>query len=148
MDSDFLTAINGNASVTDRGTPIVKKGESLDKDAFLKILTAELSNQDPMNTKDSTEYIAQMAQFSSLEQMANLNGTMSFSSASNLVSKVVELNSLDPLGNKYAGVVKSVEKLGDTIKLNVLVDEPDANGQYSTQVMKEFTYDKVSAVAG
>lgn len=147
MDSSFLDSIN-NQNVTARGTRIVKKGESLDKDAFLKILTSELSNQDPMNTKDSTEYIAQMAQFSSLEQMANLNSTMTFSSASNLIGKNVELTSLDPLGNKYIGNVKTVEKLGDTIKLNVEVEEPDSEGNYSTKVMKEFTYDKVSAVAG
>lgn len=53
-----------------------KTSKEFDKNTFLQILTAQLRNQDPMNAKDNTEYIAQMAQFSSLEQMQNLNSTM------------------------------------------------------------------------
>lgn len=52
------------------------KTNGFDKDTFLRILTTQLSNQDPMNAGDNTQYIAQMAQFSSLEQMQNLNSTM------------------------------------------------------------------------
>lgn len=47
----------------------------LDKDAFLKLLTTQLGNQDPLNPTEDREFIAQMAQFSSLEQMQNLNDT-------------------------------------------------------------------------
>ncbi|NBG87569.1 flagellar hook capping protein [Isachenkonia alkalipeptolytica] len=47
----------------------------LDKDAFLQLLTTQLSNQDPLNPTEDREFIAQMAQFSSLEQMQNLNDT-------------------------------------------------------------------------
>lgn len=51
----------------------VQKRDVLDKNAFLKILTVQLSNQDPLNAKDNSEYMAQMAQFSALEQTQNLN---------------------------------------------------------------------------
>lgn len=47
----------------------------LDKDAFLRLLTTQLGNQDPLNPTEDREFIAQMAQFSSLEQMQNLNDT-------------------------------------------------------------------------
>lgn len=47
--------------------------QELDKEAFLKILIAQLRNQDPLNPMDGDEFVAQMAQFSSLEQLANLN---------------------------------------------------------------------------
>lgn len=50
-----------------------KRNNDLDKDAFLRLLTTQLANQDPLNPMEDREFIAQLAQFSSLEQMQNLN---------------------------------------------------------------------------
>jgi flagellar basal-body rod modification protein FlgD len=70
-------AINAISTLTDSGTASsATKSKSLDKDAFLKLLTTQLQNQDPLNPTDSTEFTAQLAQFSSLEQLSNVNATL------------------------------------------------------------------------
>lgn len=63
---------------TENGTDIVMPGEETNKDLFLKLLVAQMSNQDPLNPQDPTQYVTQLAQFSSLEQMQNLNEGMEY----------------------------------------------------------------------
>ncbi|MBI2267004.1 MAG: flagellar hook capping protein [Armatimonadetes bacterium] len=49
------------------------KNSSLDKDAFLKLLMTQLKSQDPLQAMSDKEFMAQLAQFSQLEEMRNLN---------------------------------------------------------------------------
>ncbi|MBT9152897.1 MAG: Basal-body rod modification protein FlgD [Firmicutes bacterium] len=59
-----------------RAATNLRPGGELGKDAFLKILLAQIKNQDPLKPTDSTAMVAQLAQFSTLEQLQNLNTTM------------------------------------------------------------------------
>lgn len=122
---------------TSRGTRIVKKGQEMDKNSFLRILSAELSNQDPTNAKDGTEFVAQMAQFAGLEQMTNLNSTMAFSSSSSLVGKMVAFSSYDAQGIQYGGTVKAVYKESGTTNLAV---------QLADGTIKDFPADSLTDV--
>lgn len=143
----LLDKINQASSTkTSKGTKIVKAGEDMDKNAFLKILAAELSNQDPNNAKDGTEYVAQMAQFSGLEQMANLNTSMRLTGANSLIGKDVTLRKYDEKGILYSGQVENVVKNGDEIKLNVAVGkEKDKDGNIVDKY-QEFSVDDVSGI--
>lgn len=53
-------------------TKETKKNDELGKDAFLQLLVTQLKNQDPLEPQDNSSYIAELAQFSALEQMTNV----------------------------------------------------------------------------
>ena len=79
---------SGKIGTTDRGTAIVEQNNGLGKNAFLNLLVAQLKNMDPTQNQDSTAYVSQMAQFSSIEQMNNLNTTMQDFAYEQMVGKV------------------------------------------------------------
>lgn len=100
---------------TSRGTPIRKSNSEFDKNSFLKILTAQLSHLDPTQNQDSSAYVSQMAQFTSMEQMANLNTTMSDYAHQNMLGKEVIINQKDDSGAYITGTVsKVIKKSGNT----------------------------------
>lgn len=74
----------------------------MDKDAFLQLLVAQMKYQDPLEPTSNTEYISQYAQFSQVEQMQNMAGSMDLQRASSLVGEEVYIKTLDSTGNiKY-----------------------------------------------
>ena len=70
QDLTFYDINKTKEEATDK--PNRKPNGDLDKNAFLELLTTQLSNQDPLNPMDDREFITQLAQFSSLEQLNNL----------------------------------------------------------------------------
>ncbi|MEM1042268.1 MAG: FlgD immunoglobulin-like domain containing protein [Bacteroidota bacterium] len=56
--------------------PTSDRSADLDRDDFLQLLVAQLANQDPTNPQEGHEFAAQLAQFSSVEQLANISGTL------------------------------------------------------------------------
>lgn len=91
-------------------------GGSLDKDAFLQLLVAQMKYQDPLEPTSNTEYISQLATFSELEEMQNVSASMDMSRANALVGQYVFMNE----ENGYAeGQVDYVVYQGGKIYLSV-----------------------------
>lgn len=126
---------------TDRGTKIIQPGEDMDKNAFLRILAAQMANQDPTQPQDGTEYVSQFAQFAAMEQMSNLNNTMSQFASQSLIGKGVMLNAYDGNGNAITGIVRSVAQSGSKILLGV--EYFDENGDL---VIGEFENNDIANV--
>ena len=90
---------------------------NLGKDAFLQLMIAQLQHQDPTAPMDNSEFIAQMAQFTTLEQMQNMTSS---------IDKLVDLQGQSQL-IEYAGF------LGRKVSWTAVTEEKDANGKFITQ---------------
>jgi flagellar basal-body rod modification protein FlgD len=98
--------------------------KTLNQDDFLKLLVTQLTNQDPLNPQKDTEFIAQMAQFSSLEQakamqagIAKLSNDQQFLQANSLLGRSVELQ--DSQSTPVRGTVDAVRIEAGTPKIIV-----------------------------
>jgi len=99
-------------------------GAQLGKDDFLKMLVAQMQNQDPENPTDDTQMAAQLAQFSSLEQMTNvadsvdqLSSTMTLGQSFTLIGHEIAYTASD--GSTAAGIVDGVSVSDGAATLDV-----------------------------
>lgn len=93
----------------------------LGKDDFFKLLLAELKHQDPLEPMKDREFIAQMASFSSLEQMQNMNKNLeNFTTA--LSGLVTQLNSSTGMQQAVALIGKEIEFSGANGNIKGVVD--------------------------
>lgn len=102
--------VSGNTNSTSSQV-ITNAASALDRDAFLNLLMTQIQYQDPMKPMDDTQFISQLAQYSSLEQMQQVNDKM--------------------------GVMLSGARLGDTATMighTVTVQNPETGEEMSGKV--------------
>lgn len=96
---------------------------ALGKDAFLQLLVAQLQHQDPLSPQDNSEFVAQLAQFSSLEELQNITSSMNNSQALNLVGKyvIMEVGKSEGLSQTttVAGYVDYVQMIDGKAMLSI-----------------------------
>ncbi|WP_226534693.1 flagellar hook assembly protein FlgD [Fictibacillus halophilus] len=140
--SENLMLSNYQAKTKQTGSNI------LGKDDFLKILITQLQNQDPTSPMQDREFIAQMASFSSLEQMTNMNQTMqqfltfqteaSLLQQSQMIGKQVtyESETVDAKGEKVLEEKEGTVKAVLFEKGSVMLEMSDGSKITSFQVIK------------
>jgi len=125
--------LNGVTSM-ESNNQSVERSDSLDKDAFLNLLVTQLQYQDPLNPMDSADFTSQLAQFSSLEQLSNINESLGYLGLYN-----ASINN----SQTVSFIGKTVVATGDLIYLN---DEEtvnlnfDLNGDASNVII--YVYDE------
>jgi len=122
MATDISNSIANIVSTTGTTSTQATQTKTMGKDDFMKLLLAQLKNQDPLNPMSNTDFAAQLAQFSSLEQLTNLNTeiqtqgvnqmTLGYAQSANMVGKEVITNS----GN-------AITANGSTVDLNYSLDK-------------------------
>jgi flagellar basal-body rod modification protein FlgD len=76
MAIDQTTGTTGTTSTQNQPQTQVARKDQLGRDAFLNLLVTQLQHQDPMQPQANGEFIAQLAQFSSLEQLTTMSDTL------------------------------------------------------------------------
>lgn len=95
--------------------PTQASGASVDYQSFLKLLVAEMKNQDPTNPMDSSDYVAQLATFSQVEQSVQINSKFDRLLQSSALAQADSIigRTLTSADGKMSGVVEEVRLLSD-----------------------------------
>jgi flagellar basal-body rod modification protein FlgD len=115
--STAVGATQATSTDTSQQAASTKSSSTLGKDDFLKLLMVQMQYQDPLKPMDNTAFVAQMAQFSSLEQMQNVASSSRMTQATGYIGKLVAWK--DSTGADKAGTVSAVNVTTDGPQLVV-----------------------------
>jgi len=125
------TASGGSAATNSRAT-----GGVMGKDDFMKLLITQMTNQDPLSPQDSAQMASQLAQFSALEQMTNINAALQGQSAGTaaMIGAVNNSSALALIGKKVTAVTDQVAG-GPAGTTAVNADVPVGGGQLRVRII-------------
>jgi len=108
---DSITTNSGAAAVAESTSSAA--ADSLGEDEFLTLLVAQLKNQDPLNPMESQDFTAQMAQFSSLEQLFDVNASLA--GIQEAITASEKDSNLDYIGKQVKAAGNTLYKSGDSL---------------------------------
>lgn len=117
----MITGVSGLPHFEEKSLYAASEEDKLGRDAFMKLFLAQMNHQDPLNPMDTTQFSSQLAQFSTLEQLFNVNTNLE--SIEGIQSSDSRYQALNLIG-------KEVEAESDTL---VLEDGKGAKGAFNTE---------------
>lgn len=110
MNVPAVGTTSTNSTATTVGGP-----QSVDYQSFLKLLVAQMKNQDPTSPMESTDYVAQLATFSQVEQSIQMNRRLEAMLQGSAMSQAAALigREIETMDGKAAGIVKELEMYAD-----------------------------------
>lgn len=117
-----VSSVNSSSSALSSALSSVTGSSSqfVSENTFLTLLITQLENQDPLNPQDSSQFVSQLASFSSLEQMTAMNTNLQNvldNSSTSLIGQKVTL--LDSSGNLVQGTVQGIVYYSNTPAVQV-----------------------------
>jgi flagellar basal-body rod modification protein FlgD len=127
MASAIDSILQGSATTAASSavTTASQSEDVLGREDFLTLLVAQLQNQDPLSPEDPTQFTAQLAQFSSLEQLFNLNDTME--TLATAFNNSDRLGTLNTIGKEVSFQSSSFSFDGEPLDLGYQLDAQAAN---------------------
>ncbi len=142
--TSIYTGAVSNGSTVER-----KTGDNMGKDEFLKILVTQLQNQDPLNPMDDKEFIAQMAQFTSLEQMQNVAKATMTQQATMMIGSYVKAEVItDGVQELIYGKVISSRDVGGEMYLRLDNGREVKLGEATTTFSSEGLWTEAESLVG
>lgn len=120
-----MSAISGIDTASNPATTQLTQQTSMGKDDFLKLLVAQLQNQDPMNPSDPTQFTAQLAQFSQLEQLTNINTGLK--GLTDMSGAMQQMSALSLMGQDVVAKSEQFHYNGEPLQLGYSLSEQAAD---------------------
>ena len=113
----------GSASSQNTATQTATSRSSLDYDAFLKLLIAQMQRQDPTNPTDPTQYMSQLASFSTVEQVIKTNSKL---------DSLLSASALSQIDGLIGRTAMAITDAGETISGKIAALTIMAGGNVAT----------------
>jgi flagellar basal-body rod modification protein FlgD len=111
--------MSATATTASSTSTTVNPNSTLTQADFLQLLVTQMTSQDPLNPESDTDFAAQLAQFSSLQEATTMAGSMSTMQASALIGSTVTVESATNSGQETTGVVTAVDMSSGSPEIQV-----------------------------
>lgn len=120
-----MTKIDNDLYLSNQTKGVRQPNPDLGKDEFIKILMTQLQHQDPLNPMDDKDFIAQMATFSSLEQMMNMAKSIDMLVNNQMVSPVIQYSHMIGKEVTYESVDEDTKEESEVTSKVIAVSQKD-----------------------